>query len=283
MSRKKYSDRVKDLDGFHSICPYIMPKRTEAEVSINETFDITELKTYLARRREEEGTELKLFHAICTAVARTIYNRPYMNYYISGKHYYKRREISLSFVAKKQFADGAEEALMFLTVKPEMNIFNIAHIILGDVETARKKGTNDLGNTLDFLGKLPRFLLNIIFGGARLMEYFNIFPASLRAGDPNYSTALLSNLGSIGCGSVYHHLSNYGTNSMIITIGTMHPERDIDGNIHDVVDMSFTLDERIADGFYFARSLKLVKYMLEHPETLEECVSAPLTLEQINA
>lgn len=278
MSNKKYSDRVKGLDGFHSICPYVMPKRTEAEVSINETFDITELKSYLAKRKAESGTELKLFHAICTAVARTIYNRPLMNYYISGKRFFKRRDITLSFVAKKQFADGAEEALMFLTAKPEMNLFDIAHIILGDVDTARKKGTNDVGDLMDFLGKLPRFMLNIVFGVVRMMEYFNIMPASLRAGDPNYSTVLLSNLGSIGCGSVYHHLSNYGTCSMIITIGTMHPEKDIEGNIHDVVDMSFTLDERIADGFYFARSLKLIKYMLEHPQSLEEMISAPLPI-----
>ena len=35
------------------------------------------------------------------------------------------------------------------------------------------------------------------------------------------------------------------------------------------MDIGFTLDERIADGFYFARSLKIVQHLLAHPELLE--------------
>ena len=35
--------RIRELDGFHSIVPYVMPKRTEAEVSSVESFDVTEL------------------------------------------------------------------------------------------------------------------------------------------------------------------------------------------------------------------------------------------------
>ena len=45
--------------------------------------------------------------------------------------------------------------------------------------------------------------------------------------------------------------------------------------IRDVVDIGATLDERIADGFYFARSLKLVKYIFAHPEMLELPLSVP--------
>ena len=49
---KKRSDAtlIKDQDPFHSIVPYVMPKRTEAEVSITETFDVTELNEYMRRR-----------------------------------------------------------------------------------------------------------------------------------------------------------------------------------------------------------------------------------------
>ena len=58
-------ERIRDLDGFHSIVPYVMPKRTEAEISSEERFDVTDLLAYLRRRNEEEGTKLKLFHAFC--------------------------------------------------------------------------------------------------------------------------------------------------------------------------------------------------------------------------
>ena len=40
--------------------------------------------------------------------------------------------------------------------------------------------------------------------------------------------------------------------------------------IRDAVTVGATIDERIGDGFYFARSLKLVRYIFAHPELLEK-------------
>ena len=104
------------------------------------------------------------------------------------------------------------------------------------------------------------------------MEYHGIYPEDLKKGDPNYTTCLLANLGSIKADSCYHHLSNFGTNSMMITIGTMQK----DANGRDVVDITATLDERIADGFYFARSLQFGKYLIEHPQYLMDKISDPV-------
>lgn len=281
--KEKEAVRIRDLDGFHSIVPYIMPKRTEAEVSITQAFDVTELNRYMKKRNEEEGIKLKLFHAICTAVARTIYLRPKMNIYIAGKHFWQRKDITLSFVVKRTFDDASEESLMFMKVRPEMNFDSISKLILGDVDRVRKEKSNDIGKLLDFIGKLPRFILEILFWAIRKMEYFHITPKAVKAGDPNYSTVLLSNLGSIGAGAPYHHLNNYGTNSIMITIGTMHPEKRTmeDGSEaeRDIVDCTFILDERIADGFYYAKSLRITKYLLEHPEALAERIDMPVPVE----
>jgi hypothetical protein len=113
----------------------------------------------------------------------------------------------------------------------------------------------------------------------RILDFWGINPKALTDGDPNYTTILCSNLGSIQCPAVYHHLSNYGTNSIIVTIGTLHKEEVLmpDGHkeIRDVIDIGATLDERIADGFYFARSLKLIKYIFSHPELLDRPLSEP--------
>lgn len=274
---------IKELDGFHSIVPYVMPKRTEAEVSSFESFDVTDLCEYIRRRNSEEGLNLKLFHAFCTAVARTIYLRPKMNIFISGRRFWQRKDITLSFVAKQKFEDSANEVLMFLKVDPDMTLTDISKIILGDVRKARSNNGNDLDKTMDFVGKFPRFLLEILMVTLRFCEYHGIMPQALSRGDPNYSTALLSNLGSIGAGNPYHHLSNYGTCSIMITIGTCHKEvrRMPDGTDaeRDILNATFTLDERIADGFYFAKSLRIVKFLLEHPEYLEEPVSKSVPVE----
>ncbi|MBQ1477431.1 MAG: hypothetical protein IIZ33_04740 [Erysipelotrichaceae bacterium] len=268
MNKRKDADWIREVDPFHSIVPYVMPKRTEAEVSMNEEFDITALLAYMKKRNEEEGTHIKLFHAICTAIAKTIYHRPKLNIFIAGRRFWQRKDITLSFVAKQQFKDDAEETLMFMKVKPDMTLDSISKMILGDVEKVRKESTNDLDKLMGFVGKLPRPILVFFFWILKRLEYHGIMPDALTAGDPNYSTVLLSNLGSIKAGAPYHHLSNYGTCSIMITIGTMKEE---DGRT--TVPMTITLDERIADGFYFAKSLRIAKYLLENPEELEKTIA----------
>ena len=277
MKKRKDATLVKIEDPFHSIVPYVMPKRTESEVSMTIDFDITELLAFIKKENAEKGTNYKLFHCICTAVAKMIYHRPKMNIFIAGRRFWMRNDITLSFVAKQQFLDGADETLMTLKVEEDMNLDSISKLILGDVAKVRSAGNNDLDKTMKFVGSLPRFILEILFWVLSRLEYHGIFPESLQKGDPNYTTCLLSNLGSIGAGSCYHHLSNYGTNSLMITIGTMC--KDEKGR--DKVQVTATLDERIADGFYFAKSLRIVHYLFAHPELLMEKIADPLP-EEIN-
>lgn len=266
MAKRIDATRVKVDDPFHMIVPYVMPKRTEAEVSMTETFDVTKLMKYIDEKNDgiDKNQRLKLFHCICYAMGKTVYHRPLMNRFIAGRYFWQRKEISLSFVAKQVFSDGAEEKLMFMPINPEMTIKDISKTIIGDVSKAREDGKNDLDGTMRFVGSLPRFVLNILFWFIKIFEYFGIMPESLMRGDPNYSTVLLSNLGSIGAGAPYHHLSNYGTNSIVVTIGTVKAV-----NKKKLLDITFTLDERIADGFYFAKSLRYVRHCLENPKVLE--------------
>lgn len=258
-------------DPFHSIVPYVMPKRTEAEVSATDQFDVTALLAYLDKYNKKNGTNIKLFHAFCMAAGKTLYHRPKMNIFISGRRYYQRKDITLSFVAKQRFDDEAVETLMFLKIKPEDDVLSISSQILGDVKRARTNGSNDLDKTMDFIGKLPRCILEIVFAVVRKLEYFGIMPESLMKGDPNYSSVLISNLGSIKAVSCYHHLSNYGTCSIMTTLGTIF-EKDK----KKLLPLTITFDERIADGFYFAKSMRVVKYMLENPEELFKSIDSPL-------
>jgi len=282
-NKRRDGIRVRGLDGYHNILPYVMPKRTEAEVSITDQFDVTDLVKYMADRNEKEGTNLKIFHAICTAVARTIYHRPRLNWFISGRTFYERQDITLSFVVKQKFDDAGDETLMFLKVEPDMDFDSISKLILGDVEKVRKEKSNDLDKLMNFVGSLPRPFLELFFGTLSRLEYHGVMPKALTAGDPNYSTVMLANLGSIGSESCYHHLSNYGTCSFMITIGTLHKEQKLmdDGTTQerDVINCTFTLDERLSDGFYNAKSLRIVKYLLEHPEALAQEIKEKVPVE----
>lgn len=275
MAKRKDAVEIKKIDPFHSIVPYIMPKRTEAEVSSTEHFDITNLLKYI-EKENKKGKKLKLFHCVCYAIAKTIYHRPKMNIFIAGKKYWQRNDISLSFVAKQEFSDGADEVLMFMKIKPEMTVEDISNIIIGDVNKARKSSGNELDKTMEFVGKLPRFILNIIFFVVSRLEYHGVMPEALSKGDPNYSTVLLSNLGSIGAGAPYHHLSNYGTCSIMTTIGTYFKDEN---KKKTTLPINIIFDERIADGFYFVNSLKITRFILEHPEELSKPISEPVNFD----
>ncbi len=42
------------------------------------------------------------------------------------------------------------------------------------------------------------------------------------------------------------------------------------------VDLSLIIDERVADGYYYAKSLRLLKTLLESPELLDRPFSEPV-------
>ncbi len=263
--------------GLQTIMGYLMPKRTDCEVYLNDTIDATDLMTYLERRNAEHPDyKTTLFHCAVTGMARMVKERPLMNRFIQGYRMYERDEITISFVVKRRFADGAEESLMVLKPGDEDMLDTISRRIVGDVKETRKSehSTGGIDELLDKFAALPRFVLIVVIRIIRWLDFWGINPKALTEGDPNYTTILTSNLGSIKCPSVYHHLNNYGTNSVMITIGTLHKEEVLmpDGTrqVRDLVDIGATLDERIADGFYFARSLKLMKHIFAHPELLEK-------------
>ena len=285
--KRKWGDRrdahrVYDITGLNVIMGHIMPNRTDSEVFFREEFDITDLLAFIAGKNEEHPSyKTTIFHCIVFAIAKMIYERPKMNRFISGRRTYERNEISMSFMAKRRFVDGAEEAFMYIIPREDDTLDTLIHHIYGDVQEARKSTTSTGGidQVVNDFAKIPRPILMFIVRVVRWLDFWGKVPKALSDGDSNFSTCLLSNLGSIGCPSVYHHLNNYGSNSFMVTVGCIHKAEVImpDGTkqIRDVVDIGATLDERIADGFYFARSLKVVKYLFANPELLELPFSTP--------
>lgn len=273
---KAKKHRVK-APGLQTVMGYLMPKRTDCEVYLNDMIDATELIKYLDKiNAEHPDYKTTVFHCAITAMARMVKERPLLNRYFQGYVLYERDEISLSFVVKRRFADNAEESLMVLVPKDEDTLDTISKKIVGDVHETRKSehSTGGIDELLDKFAALPRIVLIVAIRIIRWLDFWGINPKVLTDGDPNYTTILTSNLGSIKCPSVYHHLNNYGTNSIMITIGTLHKEEMVmeDGHkeVRDVIDIGATLDERIADGFYFARSLRLMKHIFANPEVLEK-------------
>ena len=285
--KRRWGDRrdarwVRDVTGLTTLMMHIMNNRTDAEVYLNDKIDVTELLKYLEKKNAAHPDyKTTVFHCFILAIGRMIKERPKMNRFIQGRRMYERYDISLSFVAKRRFTDHAEEALMFFTPKDEDTLDSFSWHIAGEVKEMRRSehSTGGIDSTIDSFAKIPRLLLMPVIRIIRWMDFWGVNPKALTDGDTNYSTVLLSNLGSIKGPAVYHHLNNYGSNSIMVTIGTIHKEEMVmeDGTkqVRDVVEIGATLDERIADGFYFVRSLKLVKYIFAHPELLDRPFGEP--------
>lgn len=257
---------IKPKDTIQAIVPYIMPNRCDAEVSSKVDIDITKLVEFVDKQNEKDlGYKMTYFHAISSCFAKTVFNRPALNRFIKNKRLYERNKITFAFIAKDKLSDKGEERIICIDINPKDNIMTYSKKVAVDVFKVRKEGSNDMDGILKAFTSLPKWLLSIIVKIVMFMDNHGISPESLTEGDTNYATILLSNLGSIKTNSVYHHLNEYGTNSVVITIGTIREEKS-----KKIVDITATLDERIADGFYFAKSIQLAEYIAKNPELLLE-------------
>lgn len=271
----------------HYIMPYNLPSRTANEAVLNETIDLTAIEEYLSKKNVE-GVDFKytFFHVISAAIAKTIALRPRLNYFYSGNKLWEKKEISLSFVVKKKFTDDGAETLATVVCDHEgISPLERVHDEVKKIVTLVRKEekNNEIGDIMDIFKKMPHCLISLVFKILRWMEFHGIYPQALMNGDPYYSSCFISNLGSIKMHAQYHHLANWGTNSFFVVIGEKKPTPffNADGSyeMRNALDLSVTVDERIADGVYFAKSIKIMKYLLDHPDLLELPMETPVSID----
>lgn len=269
-SKKRFGDRkdarwLRDLDALHAFVPYLYPDRADNEAYICERIDLTNINAYIEKKNAENPEmQYKLFQIIVAALVKTITLRPKMNRFIRGCRIYQRDVLSTAFVVKKEFADDGGEALAFVKFDEDANLETVREKIYNIIHKCRGNGMDNSTQGMDRLTKLPRFILRFIMWILHKLDFYGRVLDFLIKEDPNYSTVFVTNLGSIGLKSGYHHLSNWGTNSIFVVLGE---KKVVDGR--EVIDIGLTLDERIADGYYYSKTVKLLKYLLHNPELLE--------------
>ena len=280
-NRKKRGDRkdgvwLKDIDAMHTIMPFIFPNRCDNEAFISEKIDLTKINEYLAKKNADNPEyKYSLFQVIVTATMKTVKMRPKLNRFITGKRIYLRNDYSAAFIVKKAFSDNADEAIAVIDFEDDSNIDSFNKKLHDVVYSTRNTDKNDSAtDTMELFKKLPRFLISFLIKIINILNYFGRVPDFITKGDLSYATCMFSNLGSIGLKAGYHHLYNWGTNSIFIVIGEKKFSRyiDRDGKVkeRETLELGFTVDERLADGYYYSKSFKLLRYLLEHPEELEK-------------
>ena len=266
---------LRELDSLHYITGIIYPNRCDNEAYISERIDLTAINAYLAKKNETETDfPYTMFHLIVTALLKTITLRPKLNRFIVNSNFYQRNEVSAAFVVKKQFSDKGAEALAVLHSREDNTLEDVHAYIRQQVTECRSEKVDPTTGVMDYLNKIPRFISKTAIRILMWLDKHGWVPADIIATDPYYNSVVISNLGSIKLKCGYHHLTNWGTCSMFCIIGEkkMSPFYDADGNVtmKETLDLGLTIDERLADGYYYSKSVRLLKYLLEHPEELEK-------------
>ena len=259
--------KVKDIHGVQNILIDFKPNRCDSAVYMNRKIDMTNFVKFMKKKKEEiDG--LTYYHGIVDVMAKTIYSRPYMNRFIAGRTMYMHKDVSLAQTIKVEFEDNSVEMLMVLNIDPEDTLEDISRKTKEKVDTIRQKKLQSKGNAngaADTLGKLPKFLRVPLVGALKCLDSHGMLPKSITDDNLYYSSAILSNIGTFKVGAIYHNLTNFGTASSLITFGEIAEE-----NGRWYMEMGATIDERIADGFYFCKALKLIEYIFDTPELMLE-------------
>ena len=282
---RKDAKWVGNIDSMHGLFPYLMPNRTDNEAVLNEIIDLSAINEYIAEKNAADPAfRYTFFHVICAALIKAVVLRPKLNRFYAGKRLYQRSDYSISFIVKKQFNDKSDEAIAIIKADPESDIPAIEQIH-SQVEkictTVRKENKQD-GTTdiMDVLVKMPRPILSFVMNFLSWLDYHGWYPNALAKEDPYFSSIFVSNLGSIKLHASYHHLANWGTNSFFVIVGEKKPtpfcKEDGSIEVKEALDLGITVDERIADGYYYSRSMALVRKLLADPKLLDLPISEPV-------
>lgn len=289
--KKRFGDRrdakrIRDINGMFQIMLDLKPNRCDSDVYINHKMDLTNLVKYIEKKKKQ-GMEVSYFHAFVTAIGKTFYNRPKLNRFVANRHVYEHDDVVVSFVAKVSFDDRSDEIMVMVPIEPNDNLESISKKIKAKVEGIRNKKAKKEGanGAIDVLGKLPNILRIPIVGLFKWLDKKGKLPGFLVKDNLYYSSIIVSNLGSIRCGAIYHNITDFGTCSSLATMGEIKPEEVItDGKkkeIKQLCEFGINFDERVADGYYFAKSVKLIQYIFDHPELLEEKMSKKINMDEI--
>lgn len=275
--------RLKDLNGMSYILYHLKKKRSYREVYMNYPVDVTELIKYMEKVNKKSENHITYFHLFATAIAKVFYNRPYLNRFIVNGHFYQRNNVSLAYVAKMEFNDDSEEVMRVLKVKKDDNIFSISKKIAGYVKEARTSTETFTDSFVDRIGKGPKPIRALVVAIFKFLDRHDLLPKDMTDEIIYFSSAILSNIGSIGspC-SIYHNITDFGTNSCLVTMGKIYKKEVINDKnekeIRSFCDFGITLDEGIADGFYMIKSVELLDYIIKNPKLLEGAANEKISI-----
>jgi len=265
--------RVKNLSPIFRVIPNVMLDRADAQVYFKQDIPLKKLDEYIDRKFEEEGIRFSYMDIIYSAIVRIIKDRPQLNRFAMNGTLYERDKIYITLTIKKGFEDNSEETTVKIPFTGEENIYEVRNILQSEIEKNKDvEAQNSTDKLAGLLSLVPDFILRWAVKFLWFLDKHGLMPKAIIDASPFHTSAFLTNVGSLGIDSVYHHLYNFGTTSMFFSMGKKKKSyiyEDDEIQQEKCITIAFVGDERICDGYYYASSFKQLSRYLKKPELLE--------------
>ncbi len=277
--KRRFGDRkegrlLRSLPAFAKFVPFIMPTRNDACNQYEESFEVSDVDRRLRKLRVDGYKGIGILHFIIAAYIRGVSMLPGMNRFVVGRRIYARDNIEVVMTVKRSLAIDATETTIKVAFEPTDTIFDVYRKMNEKIDEIKTvEGNNNTEDVAEAMCKAPRFLLRFALTILRIMDYFGWLPQSLLDASPFHGSMIITDLGSLRIGPIYHHIYNFGTLPVFISFGAKRHAYELDrhGNMVDrkYVDCKFVMDERTVDGHYYAQFLQAFRYICQHPEIVE--------------
>ncbi|MBQ8797361.1 MAG: hypothetical protein IJZ56_04105 [Oscillospiraceae bacterium] len=267
--------RIRSTPAMDQISPYLMVHRNESSNMFEESVEISNLEQYVRRKRREGLTTFGMSHVIIAAYVRTVAKYPGLNRFLAGQKVYTHGEdITLCMTVKKEMSASSPDTVIKAHFTPYDTAEDVYRKFNEQVELAKttplESGTD---NTAGLMALIPGLALKFVVWLLKVLDYFGLIPKFLLEVSPFHGSAYFTSMGSLGIRPIYHHLFNFGTIPVFVAFGRKRRAEEIhNGEIVDrkYVDLKFTVDERICDGYYYASLIKHFVRILHNPEILDQ-------------
>lgn len=264
--------RVRKVDPVFRVIPYILRTRMDAQNFFEEKVPIDHIEAFI-KKHKDEMPDLSIMHVIMAATVRLLSQRPHLNRFVVWNKIFARNHINFSIAIKRSMTDAGEETLIKPYFQAEDTLQEVVRKTKEVQLANQQEGAQNASDTISkVLGTLPDWLMRVVAWLLLWTDKVGILPRFINEASPWHCSVFLTNIGSIGVESIYHHLYEFGTCSNFLAMGkkSRYHTYNKEGALvaHKQIRLKFVLDERICDGYYYASSLRLMTKYLLNPEIL---------------
>ncbi len=278
-TKRRFGDRkdgrlIRSLPAFNKFMPYIMPTRNDRCNQYEEAFEVSEVDRRLRQLRVDGYKGIGFLHFLIAAYIRCVSMLPGVNRFVAGRRIYAADDITVVMAVKRALSTDATETTIKVKFQPTDTIFDVYRKLnekIDEIKAGDEK--NNTEEVAEALCKAPRFLLRFALLIIRIMDYFGWLPEAITDASPFHGSMIITDMGSLRLGPIYHHIYNFGTLPVFIAFGAKRHAYEMDrhGEMVDkkYVDCKFVLDEGTVDGHYYSQFLQGYRYIIQHPEIVE--------------